>query len=132
MTISTKRKPYIRGMAPNWWQQLGFYQFYMLRESTALANIWFSLVLLYGIFSLQNGLSGWIGFVSFLQNPVVLSLNILSLLFAVLHTKTWFDLAPKAINIVVKDQKMGPEPIVKILWIVTIFASMLILALTLL
>ena len=95
MTTSTKRKPYVRGMQANWWQKLGFYKFYMLRESSALGNVWFSIVLIYGIFSMKDGAAGWESFVAFLQNPLVLILNIISLLLAALHTKTWFELAQK-------------------------------------
>lgn len=132
MTTSTKRKPYVRGMSSNWWQKLGFYKFYMLRESSALENVWFSIVLLYGVFSLKDGAVGWESFVAFLQNPLVLVLNIISLLLAVLHTKTWFELAPKAANIVVNDEKMGPAPIIKALWVVTIVATVVVLGLALL
>lgn len=132
MTTSTKRKPYVRGMAPNWWQKLGFYKFYMLREGTALGNVWFSIVLIYGLFSLKGGMVGWESFVGFLQNPLVLVLNIISLLMAVLHTKTWFELAPKAANIVVNDEKMGPGPVIKALWAVTIIVTVIILAVALL
>ena len=46
---------------------------------------------------------------------------------ALLHTKTWFELAPKAANIIVKDEKMGPEPIIKGLWAVTVVATVVIL-----
>ena len=132
MTTSTKRKPYVRGMSSNWWQNLGFYKFYMLRESSALENVWFSIVLIYGVFSLKDGAAGWESFVAFLQNPLVLVLNIISLLLAVLHTKTWFELAPKAANIVVNDEKMGPAPIIKALWVVTIVATVVVLGLALL
>lgn len=47
------------------------------------------------------------GFVAFLQNPVVVILNIIATAAALLHTKTWFELAPKAANIIVKDEKWG-------------------------
>ena len=67
------------------------------------------------------------GFVAFLQNPVVLLLNLIALAAALLHTKTWFELAPKAANIIVKDEKMGPEPIIKGLWAVTVVATVVIL-----
>lgn len=132
MTTSTKRKPYVRGMQANWWQKLGFYKFYMLRESSALGNVWFSIVLIYGIFSMKDGAAGWESFVALLQNPLVLILNIISLLLAALHTKTWFELAPKAANIVVGDSKMGPGPVIKALWVVTIIVTVVILAVTLL
>lgn len=125
--MTTKRKPYVRPMTPTWWQKLGFYRFYMLREGTAVPTVWFSLVLIYGLFALKGGPDSWMGFVSFLQNPIVVILNIITLAAALLHTKTWFELAPKAANIIVKDEKMGPEPVVKGLWAVTAVATVVIL-----
>lgn len=127
MTTSTKRKPYVREIRPNWWQKLGFYRFYMLREGTAVFAVWFSLVLFYGLLSLKNGFAGWAHFVQFLSNPLVLLLNIIALLAAVLHTKTWFELAPKAANIIVKDEKLGSAPVITLLWGVTLVASAVIL-----
>lgn len=47
--MTTKRKAYVRTMAPNWWQQLGFYRFYMLREGTSVPTVWFSILLIYGV-----------------------------------------------------------------------------------
>ncbi|EFE97590.1 fumarate reductase subunit C [Serratia odorifera DSM 4582] len=119
-------------MTPTWWQKLGFYRFYMLREGTSVPAVWFSIVLIYGVFALKGGPDSWVGFIGFLQNPLVLLINIVALLAALLHTKTWFDLAPKAANIVVSGEKMGPGPIVKALWAVTIVVSVIILAVALL
>jgi len=129
--MTTQRKPYVRAMTPTWWQKLGFYRFYMLRESTSVPAVWFSIVLIYGVFALKGGVDSWAGFVGFLQNPLVLLINVIALLAALLHTKTWFDLAPKAANIVVNNEKMGPGPIVKALWAVTLVASAIILAVAL-
>ncbi|CAI1667194.1 Fumarate reductase 15 kDa hydrophobic protein [Serratia quinivorans] len=129
--MTTQRKPYVRPMTPTWWQKLGFYRFYMLRESTSVPAVWFSILLIYGVFSLKGGVDSWASFVGFLQNPLVLLINVIALLAALLHTKTWFDLAPKAANIVVNSEKMGPGPIVKTLWAVTIVASVVILAVAL-
>ncbi|MBJ7223470.1 MULTISPECIES: fumarate reductase subunit FrdC [unclassified Brenneria] len=130
--MTSKRKAYVRGMAPTWWQKLGFYRFYMLREGTAVPAVWFSIILMCGVFSLKNGPEGWESFVGFLQNPLVLLINIIALLAAALHTKTWFELAPKASIIIVKDEKMGPEPIIKGLWAVTIVVTLAVLAIALL
>ncbi|CDL85144.1 fumarate reductase subunit FrdC [Xenorhabdus szentirmaii] len=129
--MTTKRKPYVRGMETNWWRKLGFYRFYMLREGTSVPTVWFSLLVLYGLFALKNGPESWAGFVSFLQNPAVLLINIITLLAALLHTKTWFELAPKALNIIVKNEKMAPGPIIKLLWAVTIIATAAILGVAL-
>ncbi len=129
--ITTKRKPYVRAMPANWWRKLGFYRFYMLREGTAVPAVWFSLELIYGLYALKAGEANWDGFVHFLQNPVVLALNLLTLLAALLHTKTWFELAPKATVLVVKDEKVGPAPFIATLWGVTAVVTVVILAVAL-
>ena len=129
--MTTKRKPYVRPMAPTWWRQLGFYRFYMLREGTSVPTVWFSIVLIYGLFSLKHGVEGWAGFVGFLQNPIVIILNLITLEAAVLHTKTWFELAPKAANVIVKGEKMGPEPVIKGLWVVTALVTVVVLLIAL-
>ena len=125
--MTTKRKPYVRPMTSKWWKKLPFYRFYMLREGTAVPAVWFSIELIFGLFALKNGPEAWAGFVDFLQNPVIVIINLITLAAALLHTKTWFELAPKAANIIVKDEKMGPEPIIKSLWAVTVVATIVIL-----
>ncbi|EMH4163987.1 fumarate reductase subunit FrdC [Pluralibacter gergoviae] len=125
--MTTKRKPYVRPMTSTWWKKLPFYRFYMVREGTAVPAVWFSIILLCGLFSLKHGPESWANFVGFLQNPVVVIINVIALAAALLHTKTWFELAPKAANIIVKGEKMGPEPVIKGLWGVTILATVIIL-----
>ena len=125
--MTTKRKPYVRPMTSTWWKKLPLYRFYMLREGTAVPAVWFSIELIFGLFALKNGPEAWAGFVDFLQNPVIVIINLITLAAALLHTKTWFELAPKAANIIVKDEKMGPEPIIKSLWAVTVVATIVIL-----
>lgn len=53
--MTTKRKPYVREMTPTWWNKLGFYRFYMLREGTAVVQLWFSLLVMYGVYCLKGG-----------------------------------------------------------------------------
>ena len=125
--MTTKRKAYVRPVPSNWWQQLPFYRFYMLREGTAVPTVWFSIVLIYGLFSLKHGPETWAGFVGFLQNPIVVVLNIITLAAALLHTKTWFELAPKAASIIIKGEKMGPGPVIRALWAVAVIVTAVIL-----
>jgi len=105
--MTTKRKAYVRPMPSTWWKNLPFYRFYMLRAGTEVPAVWFSIELMYGLFALKHGPETWAGFVGFLQNPIVVILNIIVLAAALLHTKTWFELAPKAANIIVKAKKWG-------------------------
>ena len=106
--MTTKRKPYVRPMTSTWWKKLPFYRFYMVREGTAVPTV-------------------WAGYIGFLQNPVVVILNLITLAAALLHTKTWFELAPKAANVIIKGEKMGPEPVIKGLWVVTAVVTVVIL-----
>lgn len=112
--------------------QLGFYRFYIMRESTSVLQVWFSILVLYGVFALKSGPESWAGFVGFLSNPIILIINIITLAATLLHTTTWFNLAPKAVSIIVKDKKMSDEPIVKGFWAVTIVVTAAILAIALL
>ncbi|WP_074012330.1 fumarate reductase subunit FrdC [Candidatus Sodalis sp. SoCistrobi] len=128
MINATKRRPYTPPMTGSWWRHLGFYRFYMLREATAIPAIWFSLELIGGAVMFNGGEADWARFVAFLQHPLVLVLNIVSLLAALLHTVTWFQLAPKASIIVVGDHKLPPQPIVTGLWVVTALFSLALLA----
>lgn len=125
--MTTKRKPYVRPVPSTWWKSLPFYRFYMLREGTALPAVWFSIILIFGLFSIKHGPESWAGFVSFLQNPIVVILNLIALAAALLHTKTWFELAPKASNIIIKNEKLKPEPVIRGLWAVTVLATVVIL-----
>lgn len=127
----SKRKPYRAPVSANWWRQLGFYRFYMLREGTAIPALWFSLELLFGLYALKDGPESWQSFVGFLQHPIVLLLNLATLAAALLHSKTWFELAPKAAIIMVKNEKLKPQPIIIVLWIVTLIVTLVVLWLAL-
>ena len=129
--MTTKRKPYVRPMTSTWWKKLPFYRFYMVREGTAVPTVWFSIVLIYGLFALKHGAESWAGYIGFLQNPVVVILNLITLAAALLHTKTWFELAPKASIVIIKDRKMGPEPVIAGFWGVTIVVTLAVLVIAL-
>ncbi|MGL4456640.1 MAG: fumarate reductase subunit FrdC [Plesiomonas sp.] len=131
MSTMSKRKPYVRGMKANWWQKLGFYKFYMIREGSAIPTVWFGLVLLYGMFALRSGAESWGTFVGFLQNPIVLLLNLIALAMTLLHTATWFNLAPKAQIIIINGEKLAESKIVKALWAVMVAFTVFALAIVL-
>ncbi|MCK3658618.1 fumarate reductase subunit C [Pasteurellaceae bacterium Pebbles2] len=90
--LVSKRKKYVREMTPTWWQKSPFYRFYMLREATALPTVWFCLVLLYAVCCLgsENGFVE--NFIPFVQNPIVVILNLISLAGLLLHAYTLFNM----------------------------------------
>lgn len=120
------RKPYQAEMPANWSLKLRFYLFYMIRESSAFFMIWFSLVLMFGIicsYTNAQGQDEFYRFIFFLRHPLVIVLNSLTLLAALLHTVTWFNLAPKAINVVIAGQKPPARLWICILWGGTLLLS---------
>ncbi|PIN63963.1 fumarate reductase subunit C, partial [Klebsiella pneumoniae] len=84
-------------MTSTWWKKLPFYRFYMVRGKArgGTDGMVLGIVLIYGLFALKHGAESWAGYIGFLQNPVVVIFNLITLAAALLHTKTWFELAPK-------------------------------------
>ncbi|MDR3357957.1 MAG: hypothetical protein LBN96_03680 [Desulfovibrio sp.] len=119
--MATKRKPYVREVGCCWWKSNPYYRFYMLRESCSVFTVWVSLLLLLFLFSPSS-------FAALIRHPVICLLNFAALLASLLHTKTWYDLTPKALNL--PEDKLAA--IVKWLWVVTIAFSALALLLSLL
>lgn len=127
-TVASKRKKYVREITPTWWKRLDFYKFYVLRESTAVPTIWFCLVLFYGLACLGNG-TFESRFVHFLQNPIVVILNIITLGAVLLNSFTFFGMAPQMVNIIIKNERIDVKLVSRIFWGITAFVSVLALIL---
>ncbi len=85
--MTTKRKPYVRPMTSTGGKSCRLSLLHVT-EGTAVPTVWFSIVLIYGLFALKHGAESWAGYIGFLQNPVVVILNLITLAAALLHTKT--------------------------------------------
>lgn len=127
-TVASKRKKYVREVTPTWWKKLDFYKFYVLRESTAVPTIWFCLELFYGLVCLGNG-NFATSFVSFLQNPLVVVLNIITLGAVLLNSFTFFNMAPQMMNVIVKNERIDVKLVSRAFWGITAVVSVLALIL---
>ncbi len=125
--MTTKRKPYVRPMTSTRWKKLPFYRFYMVREGTAVPTVWFSIVLIYGLFAPQarrrelggiyripakpgggNPQPDYSGGGAATPKPGL----------------SWRRKPPTSSS---KAKKMGPEPVIKGLWVVTAVVTVVIL-----
>lgn len=138
MTIEQKdksyRKPYRQTIPPHWWRKSNHYLFYIIRESTAFFMLWVSIILMYGVICAHTNEMGqdeFYRFIFFLQHPIVVVLNVLTLLAALIHSITWFNLVPKAINIVIANKKPPARLFIITLWLITIVISTALLLLIL-
>ena len=131
VTVS-KRKKYVRPMTATWWQKLDFYKAYMVREATSIFAVWFCIILLYGVLCLGSnpvpGL-GIVDFIGFLRNPIVVFLNIITLIATLYHTATYFVMTPKVMNIIVKNERLPHHLLRNALWAVTAVISVIALIL---
>ncbi|MCK3654952.1 fumarate reductase subunit C [Pasteurellaceae bacterium Macca] len=126
---ASKRKKYVREVTPTWWKKLDFYKFYVLRESTAVPTLWFCLVLLYGLVCLGSEGKNFVDFIAFLQNPLVVILNIITLGAVLLNSFTFFNMAPQMMNVIVKNERINTKLVSKVFWGITAVVSLLALIL---
>jgi fumarate reductase subunit C len=89
-----------------WWLQRWSYLGFILREVSSAFVVWFVLFLLLEIRAVISGADAYRQFVDWARNPLVLALNIVSLFFIVFHAVTWFNLAPKAMVVRLRGQRV--------------------------
>jgi fumarate reductase subunit C len=92
-----------------------------LRELSSLAVAWFVAMTLFQVRALIRGPEAYARFSARLESPLLIAANVIALCFALLHTITWFNLAPAALAVRVKGKKV-PEFLVAApnyaLWVV--------------
>ncbi len=122
MEPATHRKPYIRPVRASWWLKRKKYIFYMIRELTAVSNLWITVELFALIL---------IGNLDLLTHPVVLVLNALAMIGVMIHLVTWYAIFPKGIRLFTSRDPANTR-LVPPLWLtlslycVTIIASTII------
>jgi len=119
MNPATHRKPYIRPVRASWWLSRKKYIGYMLREFTAVTNLWITIELFALIL---------IGNLSLLTHPIVIVLNAIAMIGVLGHLITWYSIFPKGIRLFTSRNPSNTRLIPPIwftlsLYFVTIVAS---------
>jgi fumarate reductase subunit C len=96
-------------MSTYWWGQRRGYVAFILRELSSIFVAWFVVYLLLLVRAVSQGDSRYQQFLRWSGSPVVLLLNLVTLLFVVFHAITWFNLAPQAV-VVHLGAKRVPGP----------------------
>lgn len=92
-------KTYVRPMA-GWWKRNPFYLWYMLREASCLFITAYALLLLWGLFRLQQGRVAFEQWRDSLGSPLSLAFHVVALVLVVYHSWTWFKIMPKTLPFV--------------------------------
>jgi fumarate reductase subunit C len=82
----------------------------MLRELSCVFVAWSVVYLLAGVWAV--GSDNYQRFLDFSAHPLVIALNIVTLAFLLLHAITWFALAPRAMAIHLRGQRVPPAAVV--------------------
>lgn len=84
-------------MSTYWWLGRWPYMRFIVRELSSIFVALFVVMTLLQIRALRQGPQAYEAFSARLGNPAMLVLAVISLLFVLFHTITWFNLTPKAI-----------------------------------
>jgi len=90
---------YRRRVSTYWWLGSWPYVRFILRELSSLAVAFFVILTLTQIYALGQGPQVYAELQEWLRQPAVIGLNVVVLLFAIFHTITWFNAAPKAMAV---------------------------------
>jgi fumarate reductase subunit C len=105
-TRSTPARPYRQRMPIFWWARRPSYLLFVARELSSVFVAWFVVYLLLMVWAMGRGEEAYERFVSWSANPIVLTVNIVALAFVVLHSVTWFNLAPKAMVVKLRGRRV--------------------------
>ncbi|MBI1902834.1 MAG: fumarate reductase subunit C [Planctomycetia bacterium] len=95
-----------RRMSTYWWLKRWSYVMFILRELSSVFIAWSIVFLLLLTRAVSQGQEGYEQFLAWSKNPVVVGLNVISLLFVGFHAVTWFNLAPKAMVVRLRGRRV--------------------------
>ncbi|MDT5184567.1 MAG: fumarate reductase subunit [Mycobacterium sp.] len=89
-----------------WWAKRRSYLLFMLREISCVFVAWFVVYLLLLVHAIGAGRDSYLRFLDWSANPVVVALNVVALIFVLLHAVTWFALAPSAMVLHIRGRRV--------------------------
>ena len=100
--------PYHRPIPIFWWLERRSYLVFVLRELSSVFVAWFVVYLLLLINAVSGGSAEYERFLDRSGQWWMVAINVIALLFVLLHAVTWFGLAPKAIVVRRRGRRVPP------------------------
>ena len=97
---------YRRPISILWWTRKRTYFVFVMRELSSIFIAWFVVYLLLFLYAVGQGEADYRRFLDWAAAPWVIALNVVALVFVLLHTVTWFNLTPQAM-----DVRVGGRPV---------------------
>jgi len=89
-----------------WWLGRWAYVKFILRELSSVAVAWTVALILAQVWSLIRGPEAYSQFVRVMSSPWMIAVNVIAFAFLLLHSITWFNLAPKAMVVRVGGKRL--------------------------
>jgi fumarate reductase subunit C len=89
-----------------WWTRKRSYFVFVMRELSSIFIAWFVVFLILLVYAVGRGEGAYRRFLDWASAPWVVGLNVLALVFVLLHTVTWFSLTPQAMDVRLDGRKV--------------------------
>jgi fumarate reductase subunit C len=93
-------------MSVFWWAGRRSYLIFVLRELSSIFTAWSVVFLLLLVHAVSEGGKQYRQFLNLSGNPWMLALNVITLAFLVFHAITWFNLAPQAMVVRIRGNRV--------------------------
>src|SRR5262245_51329068 len=103
-----RTKEYVRPMPATWWLKRWPYTKFMIRDVTSIFIAGYCIFLMVLMWRAQQGAESFRACYQTLRSPFSIVLHVIALIFAVIHSVTFFNLTPRVIVIYRGDEKV-PE-----------------------
>ena len=123
--------PYPRQRSNFWYLKRWPYRIFILREFSAVFLAGYMVVLLLLVMNVHDGPAAFSDFVDTLESPGFMVFNTIALLFALLHTVTWFMAVPSAMQLRRGEEKVPPLVLIGAAYTLMLGASVVVLLLVL-
>ena len=87
-----------------WWTRKRTYFLFVMRELSSVFVAWSVVFLLLLVYAVGQGEAAYGRFLDWAASPWVIALNVVALVFVLLHTVTWFALTPQAMSVRVMER----------------------------
>ena len=103
---------YRRPISILWWTRKRTYFVFVMRELSSIFIAWFVVYLLLLLRAVGRGDAAYHDFLDWAATPWVVVLNVVALLFVLLHVVTWFSLTPQAMAVRVRGRAVPASLII--------------------
>ena len=95
-----------------WWLERRSYLLFVLRELSSVFVAWTVVYLLLLVNAVSDGPASYERFLDRSGEWWMVAINVITMLFLLLHVVTWFGLAPRAMVVKARGRRVPPRQIV--------------------